>query len=391
MAHERSPDVVVVGGAAGAAIAHKLAEQGRRVTLLFRDDIPGATDTNQKWLHSGLLYPNYELATKAWRNREDDWKIKKRYLKGPPCACILALNRQTVTDRTKMWEEWQEEGHDVPTAEPLTSADKEYLHKAEINFIGGWTTKDCVIDFPSMVRDLRLDLEGNLPDNNHLPELSEKRHRIVRGARVLKLRKENNRIIGVDFECKGKEETLSCELCVLATGAWSYELLRDIGVHLPLIRKKCLILVVKREMLPLDQIVVCLDVKKEDGTFGDVTLVPFDGKTLAAGTDFKVVYDLGHRRLEDLRWGPSEVEALRAELSQCFTGVRRLKESDYIPRTCFKMEHFHPDHPDVDLKVYTRDGGDKGSGHGVSGLIVALPGKASLSFDLARAVAPIIG
>jgi hypothetical protein len=144
-------------------------------------------------------------------------------------------------------------------------------------------------------------------------------------------------------------------------------------------------------MLPLDQIVVCLDVKKEDHTLGDVTLVPFDGKTLAAGTDFKVVYDLGHRRLENLRRGPSEVKALRAELSQCFTRVRRLKDSDYTPRTCFKIEHFHPGHPDVDVKVYTHDGGGNGSGHGVSGLIVALPGKASLIFDLARAVARIIG
>lgn len=27
---------------------------------------------------------------------------------------------------------------------------------------------------------------------------------------------------------------------------------------------------------------------------GDVTLVPFDDKTLAAGTDFKVVYELRH-------------------------------------------------------------------------------------------------
>lgn len=41
MADKRFPDVVV-GGAAGAAIAHKLAEQGKRVTLLCRDDVSGA-------------------------------------------------------------------------------------------------------------------------------------------------------------------------------------------------------------------------------------------------------------------------------------------------------------------------------------------------------------
>ena len=73
---KRNPDVVVVGGAAGAVIAHKLAERGKRVALLFRNDVPGATDTNQKWLHSGLLYPSYKLAATAWRNRKQDWKIK---------------------------------------------------------------------------------------------------------------------------------------------------------------------------------------------------------------------------------------------------------------------------------------------------------------------------
>src|SRR5205823_3377907 len=111
MPGKRNPDVVVVGGAAGAAIAHKLAEQGRRIILLFRDDIRGATDTNQKWLHSGLLYPNYKLASKAWESRNADWAIKKRYLKEPQHlkephrAYILALNQQTVTDRTEMWRE----------------------------------------------------------------------------------------------------------------------------------------------------------------------------------------------------------------------------------------------------------------------------------------------
>jgi glycine/D-amino acid oxidase-like deaminating enzyme len=137
MAQEGNRDVVVVGGAAGAAIAYKLAEQGGQVTLLFRDDILGATDTNQKWLHSGLLYPSYGLASKAWKNRNADWVIKERYLKGPWRACILALNQQTIIDRTKMWAGWRAEGHEVPIAEPLTLAEEEHLRQTEIELVGG--------------------------------------------------------------------------------------------------------------------------------------------------------------------------------------------------------------------------------------------------------------
>ena len=137
-------------------------------------------------------------------------------------------------------------------------------------------------------------------------------------------------------------------------------------------------------------ITVCLDVKKEDGTSGDVTLVPYSEKTLAAGTDFKVVYNLRGRPLEDLTNGPSEVQALMAELSQCFTGVRKLTPADFEVWTCFKTEQYNSAHPDVDAKVYTHSAGIAGSGHDVEGLTVALPGKASLIFDLAREVANLI-
>jgi len=46
--------------------------------------------------------------------------------------------------------------------------------------------------------------------------------------------------------------------------------------------------------------------------------------------------------------------------------------------------------PDVDLKIYSRDRQAYGAGHDIPGLIVALPGKASLMFELARQVADLI-
>ena len=44
-------------------------------------------------------------------------------------------------------------------------------------------------------------------------------------------------------------------------------------------------LAVNRERLPVERITVCLDVMKEDGTAGDVTLVQFGDKVLAESGD----------------------------------------------------------------------------------------------------------
>lgn len=387
MADEPSPDVVVVGGAAGAVIAHILAEQGKRVALLWRTDVEGATDTNQKWLHSGLLYPSRELAVQAWRNYREDWKIKRRYLEGREQACILARHPDTVSERESMWESWrlEEHEHDLPEPMPLRPEEKARLRDHEITFFDGWTTPDCVIDFPRMVGDLRQHLDGQRGGNDHLPALKETRHKVMKGAKVVKLRSATNGITGVDVDWEGHQFTLSCEQCVLAAGAWSQELLRDVGVRLPLIVKKCLVLEVPNEKLPVSQITVCLDVEKEDGTPGDVTLVPYQGKTLAAGTDFKVVYDPGEHKLKELECGEFEIAALIAELTQCFTRVGQLSPNDYTAHKCFKTEHYNPDHPDVDLKVYTH-----ATGHDIPGLIVAFPGKASIMFDLARKVADVV-
>ncbi len=212
--------------------------------------------------------------------------------------------------------------------------------------------------------------------------------RLQRG-KVLRLLPGQNGITGVDYECKKEQKTLLCEQCVVAAGAWSYELLKGINVNLPIIRKKCIILELNSKIV--DKITVCLDMKKEDGTVSDASLVPFGDKTLAAGTDFKVVYLGDEQTLEGLKAGAAEIKALIAELRQFFPKARYWKEGrDFKVRTCFKTEQYNPGHPDVGLKVYTKDPTAGGYGHGVPGLIVALPGKASLMFDLAREVAKLI-
>ena len=103
-----------------------------------------------------------------------------------------------------------------------------------------------------------------------------------------------------------------------------------------------------------------------------------------------VVYRLKDRALESLRPGILEIQALLDELKQCYERASRLTPADCKPRACFKTEHNNPDHPHVDLKIYTNHVGASGHGHDVAGLIVALPGKASLMFDVAREVARLI-
>jgi glycine/D-amino acid oxidase-like deaminating enzyme len=172
-------DVAVVGGAAGAAIAHKLAEQGRSVALLFRDGVQGATDTNQKWLHSGLLYPNAQLASKAWDVRNRDWNIKKNYITGCQSAYILTLKNNSAHQREDMWNDWRKEGLDIPATARLTYDKKSALSRMGIKFTAGWTSPDFAIDLPRIFTDMRSDLSGQLTDNSIFPPMKRTGHCIA--------------------------------------------------------------------------------------------------------------------------------------------------------------------------------------------------------------------
>ena len=387
MEKRRPVDVVVVGGHAGAAIGHLLAEQGRRVVVIASNR-KGATDSNQKWLHSGLLYPSGQLAERAWATRNIDWNAKRPYLLGPECAYILALSDATVQNREEMWRCWKRDGRHVPTAEALRPRDRQRLRSMGARFAGGWVTPDCVIDFPRLFRDMRKNLAGTLRKNRHFSTIA-RRGTVMEGGTVLALRTQKSRVIGVDYECGGRRSIISCDHVVLATGAWSQELLRPLNVKLPVVLKKCVVVSFRRKRPAggLDRITSWLDLRKEDGTAGDFTLVPFRNRVLAAGTDFRVVYrsDVPFERLEV---GKYEVDVVHDELRQCVTKTagRPFYLTGALPRACFKTEEFRTDHPDVDIKVYGERDSLAGRGHGLRGLTVAIPGKASLIFDLAREV-----
>jgi hypothetical protein len=115
---------------------------------------------------------------------------------------------------------------------------------------------------------------------------------------------------------------------------------------------------------------------RHDRTRQDVTLVPFRGKTLAAGTGFTEIVDV-----DDNQQDAQEIERLGYQLMQCFP---ELESRDYGILTCIKAEHPPGGKVNVNPQIYGL------KSHGVNGLIVALPGKASFMFDVATSVGEYI-
>jgi hypothetical protein len=222
-----------------------------------------------------------------------------------------------------------------------------------IKFTAGWTSPDFAIDFPRIFTDMRSDLSGQLTDNSIFTTIKRTVH-FIATSEMTEIDIQDINITGLKFIIDGNEYRISCKNCVLATGAWTTDILSKIAINLPIIRREFLILVVKKEHFDINNIIICLDVDKEDGNgTGDVTIAPFGDSILAANADFKVVYNQKDRKIENYSWGRSELEALKCGLYQCFTKIGTLTDADYNVRLCFKTEQFNSFYPDVDLKIYT--------------------------------------
>lgn len=354
--------IAVLGrGVAGAAIANALSPD-YKVTVLFRRDTEGSTFTNQKWKHSGLLYPNRALARTMWTAYEEMDCVFERPFTMKPQARFLALKGETLRERADRWREWgvRSWGLDV---EPL--AEWEYSFVGELGHtkaVGGFSAPDCVLDFPELVRNLTRCAEHNGAS-------------FLSGAAAQEIIHNGNRVTGIEYERQGEISTLDCDYCVVAMGAWSPWLLKKSKIvsksnsgDIPIILKKCLVLTYPRELVP--SITVCLDVR--EGPFPDGTLVPFKGETLAAGTDFDETDDP-----DDKSFAPHLVEELQHKLERCFPALSNYDPSAHV---CFKTERRSGDMvPNIGYQIY--------DDLSVQGLSVAIPGKASLMFQLASAVA----
>src|SRR5580704_4544943 len=106
-ANHRLPGVVIIGaGVAGSAVALALCRLGHKVTLLLRAEAEGSSFTNQKWHHSGLLYPSESIAHMACRGFLCESLMTEFVYRTSVPARFLALKSKTLDEREQMWRNW---------------------------------------------------------------------------------------------------------------------------------------------------------------------------------------------------------------------------------------------------------------------------------------------
>jgi glycine/D-amino acid oxidase-like deaminating enzyme len=271
------------------AIAYELARCGAQVTALDRTDGRASTLNNQKWKHSGLLYQQRDLAGKMWDAYVDMHPIERRHLlvKG---ADFLAHQEPTLVEREAMWDDWE-----IPFKRLAPKALSTNSAPEQRKYVGGFRTPDSVIDFPALLTDLRV----------HAERLGA---RIVTRATVKRLVRDGDAVTGVIYEQDGQEVLLRCDHCIVALGGWAPEVLRGIGVHVPVRRWKSHIITVEGELV--ERITVVLDSPI-------VTLVPYKGHTLIADTRRTPTEDGNDRIVVQ-----EAVEALKADLAAFFPFLR---------------------------------------------------------------------
>jgi hypothetical protein len=165
-------------------------------------------------------------------------------------------------------------------------------------------------------------------------------------------------------------------------GAWSLPLLQTVGVTLDVALLKSNVVVYEGEFV--DHIVGWLD---EPG----VTVVPFKGNTFIADNRSTPV-----EHADDLT--PVHLESLYEDLATCFPtlDVEGLKSRAVRSYGCIKTGGAEPPppHPIARIRVFSEKEhtirGRKETGHGIRGLTVAIPGKASLMFPLAEEVVRLV-
>ncbi len=283
-------------------------------------------------------------------------------------ARFLAISPETLRQRIARFEmpEIKESGF----AWKLLG-DEEY---SSVGLLGrtsasaGLSAKDLVVDFPGLIEKLI----GSIPHERVL---------LGHSAVVIETGGLPRRVAAIHCRSSAGEIRIECERCILAVGAWAPLILAqsDISLGRPLVRKKCTVITFDQELVP--GITVCYDIAHQDAVTqkvvaADVSLVPFKGRTLAAGTGWTRLVDVDDPRA--IRPTVEEVNQLCAELYQAFPLLARFRGT---PHSCIKTElDTGSTPPNVLPQIFDE------SDHGVVGLTVALPGKATLMFDLAGKV-----
>jgi len=356
MKNEQS-EVAVVGQAIGGlTLTDYLSRECVPVVGLDSGSPKASSLTNHKWKHSGLLYSREDLAAKMWRAYVGMDPLEREFLlKGR--ADFLAHDVATLLERAAMWRHWGIPFHRLPAFQ----RDERSPHRPRLgcpDAVGGFRTFDSVIDFPALLPALKARAEVHGA-------------RIVHGATVQHLLRDGDAITGMLYEIEGRTVCLHSPQCVVAAGAWSLELLRSIGVDLPVRRWKSHILTYPDGEL-VERILAWLDPAR-------LTIVPYAGKTLFADTRRRPADDG-----DDRTPVAEDVDALKADIAACFPGLRSEVVRRLHAHACIKTEAVGTTQSNPDMVVFDE------SCHGVRGLRVLFPGKASLAFVLARLVGQAI-
>lgn len=331
---------VLGGGIAGAAIASELAADGADVELVPGTAI-GSTVSNQRWLHSGLLYRSAPIARAMWSGHRESRSRWPAGLSGPDRASFVVRSASRRSALSQRWSSWQLGADGPPVVEDET----------------GFRTPDRVIDYPYVTAQLIAAAQSA-------------------GASV----RQGRTATSIDIERPGSAQVrlddntvLIVDHCIVAAGAWSVGLIRPLGIDLPVLLRRCVVVRFACELVPV--LTVWLDARDGLAHSQDLSLTPFRGITIGAEPDGDVVEEPGH--LDGLTARSAALIAEYADLMP-MAGKSDLVSSGY----CVKLEHISVGSR-VAIGVLSAN---IDSLDWPARLTLAFPGKATLAGQLGRMV-----
>lgn len=291
-------DVIVIGGGStGAGIARDLALRGLEPLLLERNDLAsGATGACQGLLHSGGRYvvSDPQSAKECYE--------ENRILRRIAASCVeeteglfVSLPEDGLEYQKQFITQCEAVGIPVEVVSPEQAIGQEPSLSREM--IGAVRVPDGSINaFTLAVENARAAMGRG--------------GRIMSHTRVIGLIVEGERVGGIRaLDARNGEafEAFS-EFVVNATGAWADEVVRAIGLSIPLVYSKGSILITSRR---LTETVVNRCRPPADGDI----MVPNETTGLIGATSMKV------KDLDRLTIGPDEIRLLRDEAAKMVPSV----------------------------------------------------------------------
>jgi len=341
-------DVVVVGAGCGSVIAARLAREGRRVTVVDMGTPggpgPASGFRNHRIKHSGAIQQDVRSAARLWEAFSHMDPIESTHLRSRGASFLV--RDQEVDD---VCHRWRAAG--IPFSVPSAPTGMLAHSRDRMRTLA---TPDAVIDYPAVIRAA-------------LERARAAGAAVMHASHVSAVVIDGDMVIGVRIRrpAGGARGTgvLLARHVVIAAGGWTPEVLASAGVALPIARWKSHILALEGELVP--RLTVHLGPPL-------IVVVPVGGRTLF-GDERRVEARSGN----DLALDAACADALREAARHL---VPRRQPAELEMTAGIKAEW--PGHGSraQDISVFDQ------STLGVGGMTVALPGKASLMFALAKAV-----